>query len=83
MVLPLRYCSVKFAAKIPFWVLPVPGHVSGLLTVHDQAAVGGEVVSSGSGSRRKRFRLNRKTLAHLVGHSVAFSSTGVEEVALF
>ena len=26
--LPLRYCSFKFAAKTPFWVLPVPGHVS-------------------------------------------------------
>ena len=65
----MRYCSVKFASKIPFWVLPVSGHVSGLLTVHDQAAVGAvEVVSSGSGSRRKRFRLNRKTPAHLVGH---------------
>ena len=59
--LPLRYCSFKFAAKTPFWVLPVPGHVSGLLTVHDQVAVGGvQVVSSGSGSRRKRYRLNRK-----------------------
>ena len=69
--LPLRYCSVKFAAKIPFWVLPVSGHVSGLLTVHDRASVGAvEVVSCGSGSRRKRFRLNRKTPAHLVGHSV-------------
>ena len=67
----MRYCSVKFAAKIPFWVLPVSGHVSGLLTVHDRAAVGAvEVVSCGSGSRRKRFRLNRKTPAHLVGHSV-------------
>ena len=51
--------------------MPVPGHVSGLLTVHDQVAVGGvQVVSSGSGSRRKRFRLNRKTPAHLVGHRV-------------
>ena len=70
--LPLRYCSFKFAAKTPFWVLPVPGHVSGLVTVHDRAAAvgGAEVVSGGSGSRRKRFRLNRKTPAHLVGHHV-------------
>ena len=70
--LPSRYCSFKFAAKTPFWALPVPGHVSVLLTVHDQvAAVGGaEVVSGGSGSRRKRFRLNRKTPAHLVGRQV-------------
>ena len=69
--LPLRYCSFKFAAKTPFWVLPVPGHVSGLVTVHDQAAAVGsaEVANRGSGSRRKRFRLNRKTPAHLVGIS--------------
>ena len=69
--LPLRYCSVKFAAKVPFWVLPVPGHVSGLLSVHDRVAAGGvQVFGHGLGSRRKRFRLNRKTPAHLVGHSV-------------
>ena len=69
--LPLRYCSVKFAAKVPFWVLPVPGHVSGLLTVHDQVAAGGvQVVGHGFGYRKKRFRLIRKTPAHLVGHSV-------------
>ena len=67
--LPLRYCSFKFAAKTPFWVLPVPGHVSGLVTVHDQAAAvgGAEVANRVSGSRRKRFRLNRKTPARLVG----------------
>ena len=70
--LPLRYCSFKFAAKTPFWVLPVPGHVSGLVTVHDQAAAvgGAEVANRVSGSRRKRFRLNRKTPAHLVGYLV-------------
>ena len=69
--LPLRYCSFKFAAKTPFWVLPVPGHISELLTVHDQVAAGGvQVVGHGFGSRKKRFRLNRKTPAHLVGHSV-------------
>ena len=63
----LRYCSFKFAAKVPFWVLPVPG----LLTVHDQVAASGvQVVGHGFGSRRKRFRLNRKTPAHLVGHSL-------------
>ena len=55
--LPLRYCSFKFAAKTPFWVLPVPGHVSGLVTVHDQAAaVGGVgVANRGSGSRKNDF----------------------------
>ena len=67
----MRYCSLRFATKTPFWVLPVSGHVSGLLTVRDQAAVGGvQVVSGGVGSRKKRFRLNRKTPAHLVGYSV-------------
>ena len=70
--LPLRYCSSKFAAKTPFGVLPVPGHVSGLVTVHDQSAAvsGAEVAHRVSGARRKRFRLNRKTPAHLVGHHV-------------
>ena len=65
--LPLRYCSVKFAAKVPFWALPVPGHVSGLITAHDQVLAGGvQVVNRGFGSRKKRFRLIRKTPAHLV-----------------
>ena len=40
-------------------------------TVHDQVAAGGvQVVNRGFGSRKKRFRLIRKTPAHLVGHSV-------------
>ena len=26
--LPLRYCSTKFVRRIPFWTLPVPGHVA-------------------------------------------------------
>ena len=30
--LPLRYCSAKFAFRTPFWTLPVPGHVAGLIT---------------------------------------------------
>ena len=70
--LPLRYCSFKFACKTPFWVLLVPGHVSGLVTVHDQAAAvgGAEVARRVSGFGRKRFRLNRKTPAHLVGLSM-------------
>ena len=76
--LPLRYCSAKFASRTPFWALPVPGHVAGLVTVEVQAAQVGEavVVRRGvdfvgvSGSGRKRFRLNRKTPAHLVGHSM-------------
>ena len=70
--LALRHCSSRFAFGTPFWVLPVPGHVVGLITVEDQAAqVGGaEVARRVSGFGGKRFRLNRKTPAHLVGHYV-------------
>ena len=65
--------------------MPVPGHVSGMVTVHDQAAAvgGAEVASRGSGSRRKRFRLKRKTPAHLVGHQVHTRPLCAEEVAFF
>ena len=70
--LPLRYCSAKFASRTPFWALPVPGHVAGLITVEVQAAQVGEaeVVRRGvefvgiSGSGRKRFRPNRKKNQH-------------------
>ena len=76
--LPLRYCSAKFASRTPFWSLLVPGHVAGLITDGVQAAQIGEaaVVRRGvdfvgiSVSGRKRFRLNRKTPAHLVGSSM-------------
>ena len=70
--LPLRYCSAKFASKTPFWALPVPGSVAGLLTDRVQAAHSGEAVVVGrgvglcgiSGSGRKRFRVNRKKPQH-------------------
>ena len=70
--LPLRYCSSKIASRKPFWILPVPGNVAGLITVQGQAAVVGraEVARRVSGFSGKRFRLNRKTPAHLVGHYV-------------
>ena len=76
--LPLRYCSAKFASRTPCWALPVPGHVTGLIADDVRAAQVGEalVVRRGvdfvgaSGSGRKRFRLNRKNPAHLVGHCV-------------
>ena len=56
----------------------VHGHVAGLIAVEVQAVQVGkaEVVRCGvdfaniSGSGRKRFRLNRKNPAHLVGHSM-------------
>ena len=30
--LPLRYCTTRFASRIPTWRLPVPGHVACLVT---------------------------------------------------
>ena len=40
--LPLGYCSAKFASRTPFWALPVPDHVAGLITDGVQAAQVGE-----------------------------------------
>ena len=73
--LPLRYCAARFACQSPTWRLPVSGHVARLIAVHCEDADGrGDEVPdlgvhwvSGSGPGRKRFRLNRKTPAHLVG----------------
>ena len=73
--LPLRYCAARFAYNTPTWRLPVSGHVERLIAAHSDAAGdrGVEVIGlavhrvSGSGPVRKRFRLNRKTLAHLEG----------------
>ena len=63
--LPLRYCSARFA---PFWTLPVPGHVAGLVAADLAARVSeAEVAKRGvhfvsvSGPGRKRIRPNRKT----------------------
>ena len=76
--LSLRYCSTRFASRTPFWALPVPGHVAGLVAVEVQVALVRDVEVarrdihwvSGSGPGRKRNRLNRKTPAHLVELSV-------------
>ena len=59
--LPLRYCAARFAYSTPTWRLPVSGHVERLIKVVRVHPV------SGSGPARKRFRLNRKTPAHLAG----------------
>ena len=61
--LPLQYCSNKFACRVPFWTLPVPGHVVGLVTADiraaqvDEAEVVGRCIFrvSGSGPGRKKF----------------------------
>ena len=73
--LPLRYCASRFAYSTPTWRSPASGHVARLVAAHSDAAGyrGGEVIGLGvhrvswSGPVRKRFRLNRKTPAHLVG----------------
>ena len=87
--LPPRYCSARFASRIPFWALLVLGHVAGLIAAEVQAARvdKAEVVRRGlefvSGSGRKRFRLNRKNPSTPRGTLHACSSTCVEEVAFF
>ena len=76
--LPLRYCAARFACRTPTWRLPVSGHVVDLVAASigavrevDVDGVGQEVVwVSGSGSGRKRIRLNRKTPSHLAGFMV-------------
>ena len=81
--LPLRYCSAKFASRTPFWALPVPGHVAGLIAAEVQAAPVSEAEVARrcvefvgvSGLGRKRFRLNRKKPSTPRGTLYACSST--------
>ena len=64
-----------FAYRTPTWRLPVSGRVGGLVAAYSDNADdrGDEVVGlrvfrgSGFGPVRKRFRINRKTPAHLAG----------------
>ena len=68
--LPLRYCAARFAFSTPTSRLPVSGHVDRSIASHSGAGdCRGKVVRvhpvSDSGPARKRFRLNRKTPAHL------------------
>ena len=71
--LPLRYCADRFACRTPTWCLPVSGHVARLIpdNYEDAGGCGDEVIGlrvprvSWSGPFRRRFRLNRKTPAHL------------------
>ena len=73
----LRYCAARFAHSTPTWRLPVSGQVRRLIAAYPESAgdsgnpglVHGVPLVSGSSSFRKRFRLNRKTPAHLVGIS--------------
>ena len=75
--LHLRYCAARFAYSTPTWRLPASGHVGRIVVAHSDAAGdrGDEVLGlgihqvSGSDPVSERFRLNRKTPAHLVGIS--------------
>ena len=75
--LPLRYCAVRFAHSTPTWRLPASGQVSRLVAAYPDSAgeCRGEVFAlrvplvRKSSPVRKRFRLNRKPPAHLVGIS--------------
>ena len=75
-ILPLRYCSARFACLTPSWRLPALGSVRSLVAAYSG---GGPLVAvdevgrdvcwvSGSGPGRKRIRLIRKTPAHLAGY---------------
>ena len=72
--LPLRYCAARFAHSTPTWRLPASGQVSRLIADNYEGAGScrAEVMDlrlrvSWSGPFRRRFRLNRKTTAHLAG----------------
>ena len=75
--LPLRYCAARFAHSTSTWRLPASGQVSRLVVAYPESAgdYSGEVLAlgvplvCGSSPIRKRFRLNRKAPAHLVGIS--------------
>ena len=74
--LPLRCCAVRFAHSTPTWRLPGSGQVSRLVAAYPESAgdCSGDAFAFGvplvskSSPVRKRFRLNRKTPAHLVGY---------------
>ena len=70
--LPLSFCAARFAYCTQTWLLPVSGYVDRLIASHSGAGdCRGKVVRvhpvSNSEPARKRFRLNRKTPAHLAG----------------
>ena len=85
----LRHCAARFACRTSTWRLPVSGHVVDLVTA--AADIGREAVADGalqavlwfggSGPRRKRIRLNRKTPCTPRGDIGSFSSTCMEETA--
>ena len=95
--LPLRYCSVSFARRIPTWRLPENGSVARFLASGElvrggpsalSAALGcaGVCLARGSGGGVKRVRLFRKTPAHLARQGISggpVSSQSLEEASGF
>ena len=86
--LPLRYCAARFARLTSTWRLSVPGSVVHLVAAYNGAGHRASVDEvgqgvhwvSGSGSGRKRNRLNTKNSCTLRWVCDSFSSTGLEEV---
>ena len=84
----LRYSAARFACLTPTWRLPVSGYVVSLVAAPDGAGQKAPVDDvgqdfhwvSGSGSGRKRVRLNRKNSCTPRWVYDSFSSTGMEEV---
>ena len=76
--LPLRYCAARIACSVPTWRLPETGHADDLAAASigavrevDVDGVGQEVHwVSGSGSGKKRTRLNSKIPSHLAGFMI-------------
>ena len=82
--LPLRYCTSRFAHKVPTWSLPVSGGVALLvssshggekLVLSDPSSPGPERIGFRSGVPRsglKRVRLRRKPPVHDVFSVISF-----------
>ena len=78
LLIALRLDGNQFLVRLVVWLLLYPdsaGNCSG-----EVFAFGVPLVSK-SNPVRKRFRLNRKTPAHIVGDIGSFSSTCMEETA--
>ena len=87
--LPLRYCTTRFASRIPALRFPVSGHAACLVTadLEVSGACGNEVsrevhwVHWVGWSRTEKNSTKQKTPRTPRGVHDSFSSTGLEEVA--
>ena len=84
----MRYCTTRFASRIPTWRLPVPGHIAALITAGSEVpgALGIEAFSrgvlrfTGSGMVKKKNSTKQKNSCAPRWLWDSMSSTGVEEV---